>query len=615
MTLATSGNYAPQLTSRIPSLPQLYSFDFSFLEMTFSILLTLVIYLGSYQQVQSQSIAPKDSLQRVLLTSKDSMQVDVLNQLADEYLFSNNDSAFDFGQRALGLSTTIQYKKGVLKATNTLGIIYALRGDYARSLEAFTQLLRLQEEQHDIKGQAGTLSNIAKLYKEQLDYNAALNYLSRAKEIDESLGNQRSLADDYGNMGIIKKALDDFTGAFQSHQKALHINYALRDSFSVATELVNLSEISSLQGKYIAARDSAQKALIWFSQLANPYGNMHALHALAAAFEGLKLYDKANDYCLQALAIARKQNWQEKEAKIYSTLISISAHVGDFKNAYEYNRQYQAIKDTLFNKEKTKIINEIKEKYETEQRDQRILFLEDEAAYQARLRTFYVIASFLGLCVSVLVVTHIRRRNKALKREKHIAEQNLLLEQEKAHLTHLRLEQEQLREHLDKERMRQEQERIVLENERIALELDENQRQLLTSTIQIQQHRETLKELEKTFSALKKSKEPEELKKGIDQLIKGLRQQIDLSDDWQHMKLQFEKVHPSFFNSLQERFPSLTLTELKLCAYTKMNFNGKEMSRLLNINPSSIQVARYRLKKKMNLPEEVNFFQFITENF
>lgn len=75
------------------------------------------------------------------------------------------------------------------------------------------------------------------------------------------------------------------------------------------------------------------------------------------------------------------------------------------------------------------------------------------------------------------------------------------------------------------------------------------------------------------------------------------------------------KVHPLFFETLKAKHPDLSVNELKMCAYTKLNMNGKEISRLLNTNPNSVQMARYRLKRKMNLPETVSFNDYLMQNF
>lgn len=72
----------------------------------------------------------------------------------------------------------------------------------------------------------------------------------------------------------------------------------------------------------------------------------------------------------------------------------------------------------------------------------------------------------------------------------------------------------------------------------------------------------------------------------------------------------FEKLYPSFKESLCKMAPNLTANELKLCAFLRLNLSGKEISRLLNITPESVHKARYRLRKKLGLSpkEELSIF-------
>ena len=97
----------------------------------------------------------------------------------------------------------------------------------------------------------------------------------------------------------------------------------------------------------------------------------------------------------------------------------------------------------------------------------------------------------------------------------------------------------------------------------------------------------------------------------LKQLNAAIKSKLDLSDDWDQIKVHFEKVHPEFFIRIKDDYPDLTVNDLKLCAYSKLKFSNKEIGRLLNINTSSVQVSRYRLKRKMNLPEEINFDDFV----
>ncbi len=52
---------------------------------------------------------------------------------------------------------------------------------------------------------------------------------------------------------------------------------------------------------------------------------------------------------------------------------------------------------------------------------------------------------------------------------------------------------------------------------------------------------------------------------------------------------------------------------MKICAYVKMNLSTKEMAQLLNFTLKGVEIARYRLRKKFGLPQEVPLSGFIQE--
>jgi response regulator RpfG family c-di-GMP phosphodiesterase len=73
---------------------------------------------------------------------------------------------------------------------------------------------------------------------------------------------------------------------------------------------------------------------------------------------------------------------------------------------------------------------------------------------------------------------------------------------------------------------------------------------------------------------------------------------------WDDFLLIFEKSQSGFFTRLKERFPDLTPNELKLTALLRMNMSSKEISNILGISHHSVNVARYRLRKRMGLDNE-----------
>jgi len=73
----------------------------------------------------------------------------------------------------------------------------------------------------------------------------------------------------------------------------------------------------------------------------------------------------------------------------------------------------------------------------------------------------------------------------------------------------------------------------------------------------------------------------------------------------------FNQVHEQFFKKLMENYPDLSKGDLKLAAYLRMNLSSKEISQLLNITYRSVELKRYRLRKKMNLGQDENLAEFM----
>lgn len=88
-------------------------------------------------------------------------------------------------------------------------------------------------------------------------------------------------------------------------------------------------------------------------------------------------------------------------------------------------------------------------------------------------------------------------------------------------------------------------------------------------------------------------------------VILQLQQSIILTDEqWELFKTNFEKVHSGFLNRLREKLPDLTPAETRFMALAKLKLSYKEMAAMLGISLPGVRNYRYRLRKKLNLPEE-----------
>jgi ligand-binding sensor domain-containing protein/DNA-binding CsgD family transcriptional regulator len=97
--------------------------------------------------------------------------------------------------------------------------------------------------------------------------------------------------------------------------------------------------------------------------------------------------------------------------------------------------------------------------------------------------------------------------------------------------------------------------------------------------------------------------------------LKGLRQIVDKhknpDEEWKVFEMSFNKTYDNYLVKLSTQFPGLTPADLKMAAYIRMNISSKEIAGLLNISLKSIEMARYRLRKKLNLQREQNLTEFL----
>jgi len=147
-------------------------------------------------------------------------------------------------------------------------------------------------------------------------------------------------------------------------------------------------------------------------------------------------------------------------------------------------------------------------------------------------------------------------------------------------------------------------------------EIDLKNRKLSTTSMLIVEKNGLLQDFQTELSELQKlleSQKTEESHESIKALKKRITSHIDVDNNWGMFKIHFDEVHPDFFNLVYQIAPDLSHKDLKICAYLKLSMDTKQIARLLNITPASVRKIFYRLKRKMNIPEEENLRDFILQ--
>jgi len=146
-------------------------------------------------------------------------------------------------------------------------------------------------------------------------------------------------------------------------------------------------------------------------------------------------------------------------------------------------------------------------------------------------------------------------------------------------------------------------------------DIGEAKRKMLTmemDTTKVSNHLKSIQSLvEDCYTQLKSENPESSVLRRLRQLERKVVDVVSEDQSWGEFKDVFESLDSEFFNKLTKRNPKLTTLDLKHCAYIKMNIDNYELARILNVEMKSLQMTRYRLKKKLELVGEQSLREFI----
>jgi len=156
-----------------------------------------------------------------------------------------------------------------------------------------------------------------------------------------------------------------------------------------------------------------------------------------------------------------------------------------------------------------------------------------------------------------------------------------------------------------------EKEIVKLKNEKLEAEIAHQNTALASSAMHLVQKGELLTSLKEELKRLNKDVEDEKTAHNVKKIIKVLGDDDRMDKDWEHFSHHFDKVQSDFLSRLKKLYPALSPSELKLSAFLRMNLSSKEIAQLMNISVRGVEISRYRLRKKLQIPPKADLFDFL----
>ncbi len=523
-----------------------------------------------------------DSLEALLEQQKslNKEKVDLLNSLGYEYWIIDPEQSQTYGAEALEIAKILPYEKGVAFANRVIGVSHWVRGNIDLSFKYLLDSESLYKSIGDSLGMANSMLNLGMAYADQLNFDKASEKYRRALELFISLERSSRIATTYTKMADLLIQGETYREAYDYLTKALDIHQ--RNDF-----LYGIAEVNGKLGKIAIAREELNNAISYLllavdaaTQRNDHVGLADYFHSIGLCFFRKNDFAQAAAYLSQSQRLAEKHDLKKILREVYHTFKELKVAQREFQAAVTYYDKYLAVRDELFNEEKSNIIANMEAKRAFDEKEQQLHIAQKHLELlkqQNKTNQAVKLALLLGLLTIIAIAWGLLQR----KNRKLIQKQKDLRQAKK-------------------------------QTDELKDTIKSKEQELTSYTFNFVQKNQLISELKTSVEKLK-SEVGREHRSKLDGLVRKINPILTLDEDWKDFRKHFESVHPNLIGKLNQRYPNLTKNEFKLIALLRLNLSSKEISSVLGISPDSVKTARYRLRKKLDLDNQTDLFDFLIQ--
>jgi signal transduction histidine kinase len=369
-----------------------------------------------------------DSLKRLLPTMPEGPQrVLLLENLSYAYVSAFPDTALMYALEGLDLAKKIKDKRGEAYCTNALGNVYFGVGDYPMALEMYLTSLRMKETLKDEQGAiAVTYFNIVNVYTEQEDYAHALSYLAKTIAIDKKLKDSSGIMFDQYSLGSIYLRMNMADSAEYYTKEAYKLALKLSDMNMMGAILNNFASVNSLKKNYPEAAGYFHQSIAYCLAVKDNEVLASNYLGLARMFDSLRLADSSIYYARKCLLLAQEAPFFKQILESGEFLTRKFSTAKRYDSAFHYQSISIAAKDSLYNVEKVKKVQNLK--LVEQQREQAAVA--EKLKLSNRIKLYSAIAALgVFLVIAVLLWRNNIQRKKdflLIQEQKSITEEALM---------------------------------------------------------------------------------------------------------------------------------------------------------------------------------------------
>ena len=212
----------------------------------------------------------------------------------------------------------------------------------------------------------------------------------------------------------------------------------------------------------------------------------------------------------------------------------------------------------------------------------------------------HFLAYLLYVLIIVASIFFIRNRIKMkIRKNKYyetIEQRRLYLEKE----SKIRQEQYELEKEIEK-----------LKNDKLQIKILAKDKELVNNSLQVVKKNKILNGIIYKLKDINVESFDDSTKFQFTKLNKSITKEVNADKSWKDLEKHIKNVHFDFLKRLKEKYPTISPRELDLSTYLLMNMSTKEIAEIMNISSGGVELARYRLRKKLEINKKENLIGFL----
>lgn len=480
--------------------------------------------------------------------------------------------ALTYAEELERLANIIQSDSLLQRANLNLATIYLQLENYPKSVQYYFKVIHNSQKKPDPNILFTAYVNLGTIYLLQSDYKngiakytKALDYLGAKTE-----RNLERKAGVLNNLGGAYKEIKNYNKASFYLDEALKISKQIGDESNVANALNNKGQVYQKLGKNELAFKNYAEAMKIRENAKDTMGIASSNYRLGQYYYSLGNNIAAEPYLKKVTSLKKKLGALHILSQSSLYLYNIYKQQGNYKEALAAIELHKETNDSLFNEARTRKIAQLEMQFEFDRK-------ESQQQIKQREKDLYSWLIGISLVLSLVIITLL-----------------FFLQKNKAR----RLQLKQIG--------------LQLEKQNLEKDIELKDKELTAQVLHLVQKNELIDVISEKLVDIKGNMGVES-QNAVQRVITDLQSNLQ-PELLKEFKLRFQHVHNDFFIALNEKFPDLSPSELRLCAFLKLNLTTKEISAITNISPKSIEIARTRLRKKLNLTgTDTNLVIFLSQ--